>query len=99
VSKDKKLTLFVDSGDVFIYDNIANQRRQITATTDAETNAHFTRDQKRIYFTRAGNLYVMSLETGSLVQMTEITTGGAAGTPAPISEGSRGLARRPGDAR
>jgi dipeptidyl aminopeptidase/acylaminoacyl peptidase len=78
VSRDKKFTLFVDNGDVFIYDNLANQRRQITATTETETNAHFTRDQKRIYFTRAGNLYVMSLETGSLVQMTEITSGGAA---------------------
>jgi dipeptidyl aminopeptidase/acylaminoacyl peptidase len=76
-SRDKKFTLFVDNGDLFLYDNVANQRRQITATADAEINAHFTRDQKHIYFTRAGNLYVMSLETGSLVQMTEITTGGA----------------------
>ena len=76
VSKDKKLTVFVDNGDVFIYDNVANRRRQITATNDAETNAHFTRDQKHIYFTRASNLYVMSLESGSLVQMTDITTGG-----------------------
>jgi dipeptidyl aminopeptidase/acylaminoacyl peptidase len=84
-SRDKKLTLFVDNGDVFLYDNIANQRRQITATTDAETNARFTRDQKHIYFTRASNLYVMSLETGSLVQMTEITTGGAAPAPAPVA--------------
>ncbi|MFY9557214.1 MAG: prolyl oligopeptidase family serine peptidase [Blastocatellia bacterium] len=83
-SKDKKLTVFVDEGDVFIYDNAANQRRRITSTTDAETNARFTRDQKRIYFTRANNLYVMSLETGSLVQMTDITTGGAA-SPAPAA--------------
>ena len=89
-SRDKKLTLFVDNGDVFIYDNIANQRRQITATADAETNAHFTRDQKRIYFTRAGNLYVMSLETGSLVQMTEITAGGAAPVAAPVAGGGFG---------
>src|SRR6185295_19534520 len=79
-----------DSGDLFLYDNVANQRRQITATTDAETNAHFTRDQKHIYFTRANNLYVMSLETGSLVQMTEITTGGATPTPAPVAGGGRG---------
>ncbi|HXI88867.1 MAG TPA: prolyl oligopeptidase family serine peptidase [Blastocatellia bacterium] len=95
-SRDKKLTVFVDSGDVFIYDNIANQRRQITATTDAETNAHFTRDQKHIYFTRASNLYVMSLETGSLVQMTEITTGGAAPTPAPVAGAGGGFGRGQG---
>lgn len=96
VSKDKKMTVFVDSGDVFIYDNVANQRRQITATSEAETNAHFTRDQKHIYFTRANNLYVMSLETGSLVQMTEITSGGAAPSPAPIAGGGGGFGRGQG---
>jgi dipeptidyl aminopeptidase/acylaminoacyl peptidase len=96
VSKDKKLTVFVDDGDVFIYDNLANQRRRITSTTDAESNAHFTRDQKHIYFTRANNLYVMSLETGSLVQMTEITTGGAAPAPAVAGGGGFGQGRGQG---
>src|SRR5713226_7761294 len=87
VSKDKKLTVFVEDGDVFIYDNAANQRRRITSTTDAESNAHFTRDQKHIYFTRANNLYVMSLETGSLVQVIDITTGGAAPAQQPVAGG------------
>jgi dipeptidyl aminopeptidase/acylaminoacyl peptidase len=90
VSKDKKLTVFTENGDVFIYDNVANQRRQLTATAEPETNAHFTRDQKRVYFTRAGNLYVMSLETGSLVQMTEITTGGVAPAQQPVAVGGFG---------
>src|SRR6185295_7721952 len=94
VSRDKRLTLFTDNGDLFLYDNVANQRRQITATTDAETNAHFTRDQKHIYFTRANNLYVMSLDTGSLVQMTEITTGAAA--PAAPVAGGGGFGRGQG---
>src|SRR5262249_32447047 len=90
-SRDKKQTLFVDNGDLFLYDNVANTRRQITATTEAETNAHFTRDQKHIYFTRGGNLYVMSLENGSLVQMTEITTGGGAPTTGPVAGGGGGF--------
>ena len=90
VSKDKKMTVFVDDGDVFIYDNVANQRRRITTTTEAETNARFTRDQKHIYFTRANNLYVMSLESGSLVQMTDITAGGAAPTATPVAGGGFG---------
>ena len=82
LSKDKKLTVFVDNGDVFLYDHAASQRRQITATTDVETNAHFTRDQRRVYFTRANNLFVISLDNGSLVQMTDIRTGGSAPPPA-----------------
>jgi dipeptidyl aminopeptidase/acylaminoacyl peptidase len=80
LSKDKKLTLFAEDGDLFVYDNSAGQRRQITRTTDIESNAHFTRDQRRVYFTRSSNLFVMSLDTGSLVQMTDIRAGGAAGS-------------------
>lgn len=102
ISKDKKLTLYVDNGDVFLYDNITNQRRQVTSTTEAESNAHFTRDQKRIYFTRASNLYVLSLETGSLVQMTEISTGGAPATQVAAGggqgRGQGGGQRAQGDA-
>ena len=88
LSKDKKLTLFTDDGDLFIYDNATGQRRQITDTTDMETNAHFTRDQRRVYFTRSNNLFVMSLDTGSLVQMTDIRAAGAA--PSTAGTGSGG---------
>ena len=52
--------------------------RQITRTVDAETNARFTFDQKRIYFTRQNNLYVMSLDGGSLEQITDIRIGALA---------------------
>jgi len=51
-------------------------RRQITRTVDAETNPHFTFDQKHIYFARLNNLYVMSLDGGSLEQLTDIRAGG-----------------------
>jgi len=77
LSKDKTMTVFTDEGDIFIYDHARGMRRQITRTVDAETNAHFTFDQKRIYFTRLSNLYVMSLDGGSLEQITDIRTGGA----------------------
>ncbi|MFY9608265.1 MAG: hypothetical protein WAU45_06565, partial [Blastocatellia bacterium] len=90
LSKDKKLTVFVDNGDVFLHDHTIGQRRQITATTDVEANAHFTRDQRRLYFTRANNLFVMSLDTGSLIQMTDIRVGGAP-PPPPVSGGGGGF--------
>src|SRR6185369_6858372 len=77
LSKDKTKTVFSEDGDIFIYDHIKNARRQVTKTTDAETNPHFTFDQKRIYFTRQNNLYVMGLEDGSLEQLTDIRSGAA----------------------
>jgi len=82
LSKDKSMTVFTDEGDIFIYDHAKQARRQITRTVDAETNPHFTFDQKRIYFTRQNNLYVMSLDGGSLEQLTDIRAGGAPGSVA-----------------
>ena len=74
LSKDKKWTLFTEDGDIFLYDNATGQRQQITRTTDAESNARFTRDQKHISFMRQGNLYTLALDGGSLVQVTDIRT-------------------------
>lgn len=80
LSKDKTMTVFSDEGDIFIYDHSRKARRQITKTVDVETNAHFTFDQKHIYFTRQNNLFVMALDTGMLQQLTDIRIGA---TPAP----------------
>jgi dipeptidyl aminopeptidase/acylaminoacyl peptidase len=89
LSKDKSLTVFTEDGDVFIYDHASGARRQVTSTSDAESNAHFTFDQKHIYFTRQNNLYVMALEGGSLVQLTDIQAGGSAAGAAPATASGR----------
>src|ERR1041385_6841987 len=83
LSKDKSMTVFTDEGDIFIYDHAKQTRRQITKTVDVETNAHFTFDQKQIYFTRLNNLYVISLDGGSIEQLTDIRIGAAAPSPTP----------------
>src|SRR4051812_34202271 len=85
LSKDRRLTVFVEEGDVFLYDHEKGERRQLTRTVEAESNAHFTRDQRSVYFTRQSNLYVMSLDGGSLEQLTDIRvpTPPAAGAPTP----------------
>jgi dipeptidyl aminopeptidase/acylaminoacyl peptidase len=78
LSKDKQYTLFTEEGDIYLYDHVKGERRQITRTVESESNAHFTHDQRHIYFTRQNNLYVMALDGGLLVQVTDIRTGGAA---------------------
>src|SRR5215217_10823 len=83
LSKDRRLTVFAEEGDVFLYDHEKGERRQLTRTVEAESNAHFTRDQRRVYFTRQSNLYVMSLEGGSLEQLTDIRVPAPPGAPAP----------------
>ena len=79
LSKDKTLTVFADEGDVYLYDHAKGERRPLTRTEEAETNPRFTRDQKRVYFTRQNNLYVMALDGGSLEQLTDIRV------PPPVS--------------
>ncbi|OLE67574.1 MAG: hypothetical protein AUG74_10660, partial [Bacteroidetes bacterium 13_1_20CM_4_60_6] len=87
LSKDKTMTVYAEDGDIFVFDHPKNQRRQLTRTTDAEANPHFTFDQKRIYFTRQNNLYVMALKDGLLEQLTDIRTS-AAGTGNTQTAGS-----------
>jgi dipeptidyl aminopeptidase/acylaminoacyl peptidase len=72
ISKDKRYTVFSQNGDIFIQDATDGKLRQITKTTDVESNPHFLPDGKRISYMRGGNLYVQSLETGFLEQMTDI---------------------------
>ena len=81
---DKKRTVYSRDGDLFLYDSTSGQTQQLTKTEDAETNPHFTRDGRRIAFTRANNLYVMALDSGSVVEMTDIRTGAP-----PVAEAGR----------
>jgi dipeptidyl aminopeptidase/acylaminoacyl peptidase len=96
LSKDKTKTVFTDEGDVFIYDHAKGERRQLTRTVESESNAHFTREQTAVYFTRASNLYRMSLDGGALEQLTDIrvATGGAGA----VAQGAGGGAQQRGAA-
>jgi dipeptidyl aminopeptidase/acylaminoacyl peptidase len=91
VSHDRRATVYANAGDLFLYDHATGKTRQLTKTSDAEANPRFLSGDKRISFTRAGNLYVLSLEDGSLIQMTEIRPEGAPATSAaPPAGGGRG---------
>src|SRR5579871_416014 len=94
-TRDRKKMVYVVDGDLFLYDFSADAARQLTKTAEAESNPEFTRDEKHVAFTRGGNLFVLSLETGMLEQMTEIVPFGTP-TPAPVAgRGGRGGAAPP----
>ncbi|MBV9214652.1 MAG: S9 family peptidase, partial [Acidobacteria bacterium] len=86
VSDDKKWTVYTDSGDIFLYNNQTGARRQLTKTSDVESNPRFIGDQHSISFTRGGNLYEFSLAEGLLEQETDIRLAGA---PDPTAGGGR----------
>ncbi|HEY9402118.1 MAG TPA: alpha/beta fold hydrolase [Pyrinomonadaceae bacterium] len=83
LSKDKRWTVFTDEGDVYLYEHARGARKALTRTVEAETNPRFTRDGRRVYFTRQNNLYVLSLDGGLLEQLTDIRVGGGGGGAQP----------------
>jgi len=90
-SKDKRSVVYARDGDIFVYDNPTGKVRQITKTSESESNPRFLADGKRIAFTRANNLYVLSLEDGALAQMTDIRSeAGGAAAPAAAGGGRGG---------
>ena len=76
-SKDKHLMVYSSAGDLYTLDNTTGKITQLTKTTEAETNPRFTQDGKRVSFTRSGNLFLMSLDSGFLVQLTDIRSAAA----------------------
>jgi dipeptidyl aminopeptidase/acylaminoacyl peptidase len=89
-TRDHRLTVYATSGDLFLYDNTTGKTRQLTKTTDVETNPRFTRDEKHIAFTHNNNLYVMSLDDPSLVQLTDIRAAAAPAAAPVAGSGGRG---------
>jgi dipeptidyl aminopeptidase/acylaminoacyl peptidase len=69
-SRDKSRVLFVEDGDIQLYEN--NRRRTLTRTLEAESQPRFTRDEKRVAFVRGSNVFVLSLVDGSIAQVTNI---------------------------
>jgi dipeptidyl aminopeptidase/acylaminoacyl peptidase len=80
-NKDRTLSVFSQEGDLFLIDHTTGKGRQLTKTAEEETNSRFLPDGRRIAFQRGSNLFVLSLDTGELEQMTEIRPASAPSEP------------------
>ncbi len=96
LSRDRRYTAYASQGDLFIWDHQTDTRRQLTKTSDAETNPRFSPDSKKISFLRGGQLFALALDGGMLEQITDIRAaaaqpaGGAAPPTAGFGGGGRG---------
>src|SRR5579864_7878089 len=93
-TRDRKRTVYVRDGDLFLYDFSTDTARQLTKTLDVESAPHFTQDEKRVAFTRGGNLFVLDLNGGSIEQMTDFKPAPAAPESKPESESSQGFLQK-----
>jgi dipeptidyl aminopeptidase/acylaminoacyl peptidase len=70
--KAHRRVLFADQGDIAIVDSVANTRRQITRMTGAESNPRWARRESAVAFTRDNNLFIVTLDTGAIEQLTDV---------------------------
>ncbi|HEX9459771.1 MAG TPA: hypothetical protein VGA84_11530, partial [Thermoanaerobaculia bacterium] len=73
-TRDKHRAVYLDEGDVFLWDSATGKRRALTQTTDVESAPQFTFDETRVTFVRANNVFAIDLAAGSLTQLTNIVT-------------------------
>ncbi len=76
-SPDRSLVVHVVDGDLFVYDLKTEKGRRLTQTRDIEESPRFLYDGRRISFTRDANLFVFSIETGAVRQLTDIRPPGS----------------------
>ncbi len=95
INKDRTLSVFAQDGDIVVIENATGKRRQVTKTAEAEMNPRFTPDGRHITFQRGGNLFLMSLDSGDLEQLTDIHPPAAPGaaTPPAGAQGRGGQGR------
>ncbi len=66
--------LLVDAGDIVLVDSVAGTRRDITRTTAVEGNPRWARHDTAVTFTRENNLYLVTLDSGGVEQVTDVET-------------------------
>ncbi|MES1260352.1 MAG: alpha/beta fold hydrolase, partial [Acidobacteriota bacterium] len=81
VNEDRTLSVFSQDGDLIVVENATGKRRQVSKTSDAETDPRFLPGGRRISFQRGGNLFTLSLDNGELEQVTDIRSTAASETP------------------
>lgn len=74
--------VYTQSGDLWLYDFSTDKAKRLTATSDVESQPRFIPGGKQISYQRANNLFLHSLEDGSVEQITDIRTG----RPSPDEE-------------
>lgn len=74
-NSNRTKAVYVNNGDIFLYDVKLQNAAQITSSVDIETNPSFSSDGGRIIFTSRNNLYSWEIATGSFAQITDIRPG------------------------
>ena len=74
-SRDRRWRAVSALGDIWLVDRRASKAQRLTRTRESESDPVLSLDARTVYFTRAGNLYAISVTDGSESQLTDIRHG------------------------
>lgn len=72
-SQDKRWAVYQQQGDIFLYDIRKKKEKQLTYTTERESNPIFIKNDAEVAFRRGNNLYSLSLNEGTITQLSYTT--------------------------
>ena len=88
-TRDYRYKVFVRNGDVYVYDARRDALRRVTNTSDRESNARFSHDERAVLFQRGMNLFRWDRRTGALTQLTDFRKGRDPKKKKPKSDAER----------
>src|SRR3954447_15321890 len=89
-NRDRTLSVFAQDGEIVVLENATGKRRQLTKTSEAETNPRFLPDGQHITFQRGLNLFRFSLARGELEHLPDIGPAAAPATAPAADVGNGG---------
>src|SRR5699024_7557054 len=72
-SQDRRWAVYQQHGDIFLYDVRSKKKKQITHTTERESNPIFIKNDTEVAFRRGNDLYSLSLSEGGITQLSYTT--------------------------
>ncbi|MFN8250386.1 MAG: prolyl oligopeptidase family serine peptidase [Ferruginibacter sp.] len=84
--------VYSKDGDIFYTEIKTGKTKQLTQTTDAESNPQFSFNSTKIVYTRSQNLFAWDITSGETIQLTNIKSSDAVPAAAP-AQGNRALGR------
>src|SRR4051794_15661226 len=89
-SADKRKPLYVKGGTIVVHDVATKTSRIVAQTLEPKSNAAFSADGRQVFYTAGDNVFAISLDTGSVRQLTDIRTQTAASQTGALAGGAGG---------